>query len=239
MTGNLVVAASGAIDHAELVAKVETLFAKLPQGVDGRYTPANYNPSASIIEKDTEQSHIVLGFQGVKRSDERYAAFRLLSSLLGGGMSSRLFQQVREKRGLVYSIYSFYDTFHDDGLFGIYAGTGPEHLKELMPVVLDELKGVMDKVTPEELARAKAQIKAGVLMSRESTLTRADQQARHVINFGRPFDVARLVASIDEVTSADVVSLAQTIFQTAPTLALIGPTDGMMDPAQISKRLSA
>ena len=238
-TGNLVVAASGAIDHAELVAKVEALFAGLPQGLDDRFTPANYNPSASIIEKDTEQSHIVLGFQGVKRSDERYAAFRLLSSLLGGGMSSRLFQQVREKRGLVYSIYSFYDTFHDDGLFGIYAGTGPEHLKELMPVVLDELKGVMDKVTPEELARAKSQIKAGVLMSRESTLTRADQQARYVINFGRPFNVERLVADIDSVSADDVVGLAQTIFQSAPTLALIGPTAGMMDPAQISKRLSA
>lgn len=239
VTGNMVVAASGAIDHAELVGKIQALFTKFPEGTNIQYKAANYNPTTSIIDKDTEQAHIVLGFQGVKRSDERYAAFRLLSSLLGGGMSSRLFQQVREKRGLVYSIYSFYDTFHDDGLFGIYAGTSPDHLKELMPVVLDECKGVMDKITPEELARAKAQIKAGVLMSRESTLTRADQQARYVINFGRPFNVERLVADIDAVTAADIVSLAQTIFLTQPTLALIGPTKGMMAYEKINERLRA
>jgi predicted Zn-dependent peptidase len=235
---NLVVAASGAIDHEDLVRKVQALFTHLADGHDGRYAPAFYNPQLSLCEKDTEQSHIVLGFQGIKRSDERYAASRLLSSLLGGGMSSRLFQQVREKRGLVYSIYSFYDAFHDDGLFGIYAGTGPEHLRELMPVVLDELKAVMDKVTPEELARSKAQIKAGVLMSRESNLTRADQQARYVINSGRAFDVNRLIADIDAVSEQDIVSLAQCIFHTKPTLAVIGHAAGLLDYDKIQQQLA-
>lgn len=237
--GNLVIAASGGVDHDVLVQKVAALFDHLPNGMNGHYLPAHYNPLASLQVKETEQSHIVLGFQGIRRSDDRYAAFRLLSSLLGGGMSSRLFQQVREKRGLVYSIYSFYDAFHDDGLFGIYAGTGPEQVKELMPVVLDEIKAVMNSITPEELARSKAQIKAGVLMSRESTLTRADQQARHVINFGKPFNIDQLVQDIDAVTPAEIVSLAQNVFMTKPVIAMIGDASQMMDVDQITSRLRA
>jgi predicted Zn-dependent peptidase len=236
---NLVVSVSGDIAHEQVVKKVEELFTSLPEGKSGIYSPANYRPQASLVDKDTEQSHVVLGFQGIRRSDDRYAAFRLLSSVLGGGMSSRLFQQVREKRGLVYSIYSFYDAFHDDGLFGIYAGTSPEHLGELMPVVLDEIKDVMDKITPEELARAKAQIKAGVLMARESTLSRADQQARYLINFNRPFDAAALVKTIDAVTADDIVSLSRHVFKTEPTLALIGDQGGLMGLDAIRTRLAS
>lgn len=236
---NLVVSAAGDIDHDTFVRKVQAAFDHLPQGINGHYLPANYAPVDCFVDKSTEQSHIVLGFQGIARSDERYASFRLLSALLGGGMSSRLFQQVREKRGLVYSIYSFYDSFHDDGLFGIYAGTSPDHLKELMPVVLDEIKGVTDKITPEELARAKAQIKAGVLMSRESSLTRADQQARYVINFGRPFNVDTLVADIDAVQASDISSLAASIFKTQPLMTVIGRSTHLMDSEQVKDYLAA
>lgn len=236
---NLVVAASGSIDHDQLVKKVEELFVSLPQGGKTTYLPAKYAPSSSLVAKETEQSHLVLGFNGIRRTDPRYAAFRLLSSILGGGMSSRLFQQVRENRGLVYSIYSFYDSFHDDGLFGIYAGTGHEHLAEMMPVMLDEIKGVMDKITPEELARAKAQIKAGVLMARESTLTRADQQARSLINYDRAFEVSRLVKEIEAVTAEDVSGIARFVFTTEPTLAVIGDPSPIMSVDKIAERLRA
>lgn len=235
---NLVISASGNLDHDEVVRKVQALFTNLPQGGSSAYLPANYVPQISMIDKNTEQSHVVLGFQGIRRTDPRYASFRLLSSILGGGMSSRLFQQIREKRGLVYSIYSFYDAFHDDGLFGIYAGTSPEHLQDLMPVVLDEIKGVMDRITPEELARSKSQIKAGVLMSRESTLTRADQQARYILNFQRPFNVETLVEQIDGVSGEDITALAQDIFRTKPTLAMIGNPGGLMSYDDIHARLS-
>lgn len=236
---NLVVAASGAIDHDLFVAQVEKRLVGLPQGKKSEYLPALYAPIPSLVAKETEQSHLVLGFNGIRRGDPRYAAFRLLSSILGGGMSSRLFQQVRENRGLVYSIYSFYDSFYDDGLFGIYAGTGHEHLAEMMPVVLDEIKGVMDKVTPEELARAKAQIKAGVLMARESTLTRADQQARSLINYDRAFEVSRLVGEIEAVTANDVSDLARSVFSTTPTLAVIGDPSPVMSTEAITERLRA
>ena len=236
---NLVVAASGTIDHDQFVAQVEKLFVALPQGKKSGFVPAKYAPIPSLVAKDTEQSHLVLGFNGIRRTDPRYSAFRLLSSILGGGMSSRLFQQVRENRGLVYSIYSFYDSFHDDGLFGIYAGTGHEHLAEMMPVMLDEIKGVMGQVTPEELARAKAQIKAGVLMARESTLTRADQQARSLLNYDRAFEVSRLVREIESVTTEDVSAIARTVFTTQPTLAIIGDPSPVVSPDVIAERLRA
>lgn len=226
---NLVVSVAGDVDHDAVVKQVQALFTSLPDGKNGHYLPASYAPKPFLQEKDTEQAHIILGFQGIKRSDPRYAAFRLLSSILGGGMSSRLFQEVREKRGLVYSIQSFYDSFHDDGLFGIYAGTGPELLAELMPVVIQEIKGVMDRVTDAELMRGKAQIKAGILMARESMMTRADQSARHVINFGKPIDLPTFIQKIDAVTPQDISDLARSIFLTQPTIAGIGPLAGMME----------
>ncbi len=239
MPGKLVITAAGPIDHDQFVKKVQGLFTKLPTGANDDSQPANYNPALSLQEKPTEQSHLILGFRGVKRVDERYPVSRLLSAILGGGMSSRLFQEIREKRGLVYSIYSFQDSFLDDGLFGIYAGTGPEHLKELMPVVVDEIKAITDKITPQELARAKAQIKAGVLMSRESILTRADQQARHMIYFNKPFYIENMVQRIDAVTPADITSLAQGIFASEPTLAAIGPLDNLMSYEAIKNKLAA
>ncbi len=225
---NLVVSAAGPVDHDALVKKVEQLFDHLPAGTSGSYVPARYAPKTWLQDKDTEQAHIILGFQGIKRTDERYAAFRLLSSILGGGMSSRLFQEVREKRGLVYSIQSFYDAFQDDGLFGIYAGTGPELLGQLTPVVIQEIKNVMDRITPEELARAKAQIRAGVLMARESMLTRADQSARHMLYFQQPMNMPKFIERIEAVREDDISKLAQQIFATEPTLAGIGPLTGMM-----------
>ena len=128
----------------------------------------------------------------------------LLSTLLGGGMSSRLFQEVREKRGLVYSIYSFSSPFMDGGLFGIYAGTGESEAEELMPVTLEELRKVQTEVTEAELARARAQVKASLLMSLESTGSRCEQLARQMQVFGRVVPTAETVAKINAVTTADV-----------------------------------
>lgn len=227
---NLVVSVAGPVHHDEFVKKVEALFTHLPAGnkTKSTFVPAQYAPVSFLQEQDTEQAHITLGFNAVKRTSDKYAAFRILSSVLGGGMSSRLFQEVREKRGLVYSIQSFYDSFHDDGLFGIYAGTGPELLAELMPVVIQEIKNVTDRISENELKRAKTQIKSGILMARESMLTRADQAARHMLYFDKPVDMNRFMNSIELVTAGDVTNLAKEIFATKPTLAAIGPLQGLM-----------
>lgn len=226
---NLVISAAGPLEHDEFVSKVIKRFDHLPEGVCHPYTPALYTPKPRLCERQTEQVHLILGFRGVPRKDHRYPVIRLLSALLGGGSSSRLYQEIREKRGLVYSIHSFQDSFHDDGLFGIYAGTGPDLVSDMMPVILGELKSVMEAVTSTELSRAKTQIKAGVLMAREKMMTRADQQARHIINFGKPFSVEEMVTRIDSVTPEEVSQLAQTVFTSEPTLASIGPVnDGVI-----------
>jgi predicted Zn-dependent peptidase len=163
----------------------------------------------------------------------------LLSTLLGGGMSSRLFQEVREKRGLVYSVYSFTAPCMDGGLFGIYAGTGESEAAELMPVTLDELRKVQSEVTQAELARARAQVKAGLLMSLESTSSRCEQLARQIQVFGRVIPTAETVQRIEAVGVADVQRAAARIFRGAPTLAAMGPASRVPDVAAIGQRLAA
>src|SRR5690606_26594836 len=152
----LVISAAGNIDHDDIVARIKDLFGELPQASNQNFDPAAYQGGEARHEKNLEQSHIVLGFQGITRHNEDYYAAVLMATILGGGMSARLFQEVREKRGLVYSIYSSHSAYHDDGQFEIYAGTGPEKLPELMPVLADEIKKIQQEiVTSDELERAK------------------------------------------------------------------------------------
>jgi len=181
----------------------------------------------------------VLGFPSVAYGDPDYYPAMLLSTLLGGGMSSRLFQEVREKRGLVYSIYSFSAPYIDGGLFGIYAGTGESEAAELMPVALDELHKVQDSVNAAELARARAQVKAGLLMSLESTGSRCEQLARQIQVFGRVIPTVETVGKIEAVTQADVQRAAARIFRAAPTLAAMGPAGRVPALPAIAERLAA
>ena len=148
--------------------------------------------------------HVALGFPSIGYADPDYYPTVLLSTLLGGGMSSRLFQEIREKRGLVYSIYSFASPFRDGGLFGIYAGTGESEAAELMPVMLAELGKVQVAVTDPEVNRARAQLKASLLMSQESTGSRCEQLARQIQTFGRVIPTAEVLAKINAVTEADI-----------------------------------
>ena len=155
-------------------------------------------------ERDLDQVHVVLGFPSVGYGDPDYYPTVLLSTLLGGGMSSRLFQEISEKRGLVYSIYSFASPFKDGGLFGIYAGTGESEAAELMPVMLGELGKVQTHITAPELSRARAQLKASLLMSQESTGSRCEQLARQIQTFGRVIPTEEVLGKINAVTEADI-----------------------------------
>lgn len=236
----LVVSAAGNVDHDSFVHTAQTMFADLPKDTHQSYKPAAYSGGDMRTEKELEQSHVVLGFQGVKRDDPDYYSAVILGTIMGGGMSSRLFQEVREKHGLVYSIYASHSSYHDDGQFEIYAGTGPENLAKLIPVTCDEIVKIMQNpVTEAELARAKAQIKAGILMSRESMLSRANRQAKFLINFNRAPDVAKLIAMVDAVTVYSVQKIAQKIFAGKPTLAALGPVKGLEDYDKVAKRLAA
>jgi predicted Zn-dependent peptidase len=236
----LVVSAAGNVDHDMFVHMARTMFSDLSKNTHQNYTPAKYEGGDKRVEKDLEQSHVVLGFQGVNREDPDYYSAVILGTVLGGGMSSRLFQEIREKRGLVYSIYSSHSAYHDDGQFEIYAGTGPENLDKLIPVTCEEIVKIMQNpISEAELNRAKAQIRAGILMSRESMLSRANRQAKYLINFHRAPDVARLIAQVDAVTIYTVQKIAQKIFSGKPTLAALGPVTGLESYDMVRERLAA
>jgi len=236
----LVVSAAGNIDHDMFVHTTQTMFSDLPKSTKQIYTPAKYQGGDKRVEKDLEQSHVVMGFQGVNREDPDYYSAVILGTVLGGGMSSRLFQEIREKRGLVYSIYASHSAYHDDGQFEIYAGTGPENLDKLIPVTCEEIVKIMQNpISEAELNRAKAQIKAGILMSRESMLSRANRQAKYLINFNRAPDVSRLIAQVDAVTVYTVQRIAQKIFAGKPTLAALGPIKSLEGYDKIRERLAA
>src|SRR5262249_19721876 len=171
----------------------ERLLGALPPEREVAMEPARYVGGDIRESRDLEQLHLVVGFPGLTLDDPDYYAASVLSTAFGGGMSSRLFQEVREERGLVYAIHSFAHGYRDGGLFSIYAGTGEEEAAELVPVLCDETLRLQDGLTPVELARAKAQIKAGLLISLESTSARCEQLAQHLLIHGTPFDPAGIV----------------------------------------------
>ena len=237
--GNTVIAAAGNLQHADVVDLVKQHFVDLPTPMPARFEPAAYRGGEYREARELDQVHIVLGFPSVPYGDPDYYAALLLSTLLGGGMSSRLFQEIREKRGLVYSIYSFASPFLDSGLFGIYAGTGEQEAKELVPVTLEELRKVQNSITPEELHRARAQVKASLLMSLESTGSRCEQLARQLQVFGRVLPTSESVARLNAVDIEGVQRAARRIFRAPPTLAAIGPADLVPGLPSIIDRLAA
>jgi predicted Zn-dependent peptidase len=236
---NVVVAATGNLEHDRVVDLVAANFADLRTDMPHDAAPGRYDGGEFREARDLDQVHIVLGFPGVGYGDPDYYPVLLLSTLLGGGMSSRLFQEIREKRGLVYSIYSFAAPYMDGGLFGIYAGTGEDEAAELVPVTLEELHRVQRDATEMEVRRARTQTKASLLMSLESTGSRCEQLARQFQVFGRLIPTAETVAKIDAVTVDDVRRAAARIFRGRPTLAAMGPAERVPGLPQIVERLAA
>lgn len=234
----MVLAAAGRVDHDELVELAKAAFDRLPATVEGQREPARYRGGDFREERDLEQVHLVLGFQGVGYRDADFYPVSVLSTLLGGGMSSRLFQEAREKRGLVYSIYTFPSSYTDSGVFGIYAGTGENEVEELVPLVCDELRKVAEDVGEAEIARASAQLKSGMLMSLESTSARCEQLARQLMVFGRPIPVAESVSRIEAVDRSAVAQAAGRLLATAPTMATLGPIDRVASYQEVAARLS-
>lgn len=238
---NIVISGAGNIDHDEFVQKICSYFdvfcgQNSPDHVPG-FVPARYAPSPSLRKKDIEQAHVIVAVKGLSRLDPRYQAQRLLSGILGGGTSSRLWQEVREKRGLVYSIHTMAESFSDCGLFGFYAGTGPEELKELIPLAMEELRKVQTEITEQELDRAKMQITSGLRMSREKMLTRADQQGRYILQHGKIFEIAKTVEDIRKVSAQDVMNLARDLFAGDLLVAGLGPIDHLIPPEEMTRIL--
>jgi predicted Zn-dependent peptidase len=174
----------------------------------------------------------------VKQGDPQTHSLQVFANALGGGMSSRLFQEVREIRGLCYTIYAFHAPYQDTGMFAMYAGTDPNDLEELMRVCVDEIVKAVDTVTEEEVARAQIQMKAGLLMSLESSSSRAEQLARQMIVYGRPVPVDEIVRKIESVTVESVRAAGTGLLSRArPSVAVLGPGQRLESAAAIAESL--
>lgn len=233
----MVVSGAGAIDHQHLVDLAQKSLGHLHKSDVQPAAPAQYQGGEVRVEDDLEQLHWVLGFPGLDHHDPMLYPLQAFSTILGGGMSSRLFQEIREKRGLVYSIYSYLNPFADSGIFGIYAGTDPDRIAELVPVVCDQLVSIADTVTEDEVRRAKAQLRAGVLMSLESSMARAEFWASNVMIFGAPPTVDTILARIDAIDLPTIQAAAHRVLSGAPTMAAMGRLTALESLDQIRMRL--
>jgi predicted Zn-dependent peptidase len=223
----MVIGAAGRLDHDAVVKMVEREFDALAAGGAPAPEPARYAGGDTREARALEQMHFVLGLDGMGYHDPDYYAASVASMALGGGMSSRLFQEIRERRGLAYSIYSFLSPHVDSGMFAVAAGTGAEDAAELAEVLCDELSRAADGMEEAELARARAQLRAGIVMSLESSASRAEQLARQVMVYGAPMEIAEIIAKIDMVTADDVSRAIRRWLASTPTVAVIGPLGGL------------
>lgn len=222
--GNMVISAAGAVRHANFVRHAEALFGGL---TDERRTtgerPAKYQGGVRSSEKPFEQSHLLIGFPSPSYREDEFFTAQVFSGLFGGGMSSRLFQEVREKRGLCYAIYSTAWGLKDAGLFGLHAATGANLMGELIDVIGAELKRAAEEAAqPAEVARAKAQLKAGLLMGLESSSVRVEQMARHLLSHDRVLPSNELMRKVDEVTAERLRVFAAGLAHSVPSVAVVG-----------------
>ncbi|HEX4892872.1 MAG TPA: pitrilysin family protein [Hyphomicrobiaceae bacterium] len=222
--GRMVLSAAGNVDHDDLVRRAEELFGGLPTGVPGDAVPAHYVGGLRHSDRAFEQSHVLLGYQGLSFRDPDFYSAQVFSGLFGGGMSSRLFQEVREKRGLCYSIYSSAWGLSDAGLLSVHAATGEEEIQQLLGVLRDELRRAANELPSDrELQRAKAQIKTGILMSYESSVSRAEQMARQLLAFDRLVATDDLIGRVEAVSGEAVRDVARRMLTGSPlSFAIVG-----------------
>jgi len=237
---SMVLSAAGNVDHDTLARLAEDKFSGLKTDGSVEPQPANFVGGEFRDETDHEQAHIVMGLEGRAYNSDGFYAAQILATILGGGMSSRLFQEVREKRGLCYSVYAFHWAFADSGTFGIAAATGQDEAGELVPVILDELRRATHAITEEEVSRVRNQIRAGLLMSLESPSSRAGQIARQQILWGRVIPLEEIVERVSRITAGRVKEVAQQLFETEHlSIAAIGPVSRLPDYQSMVDRLKA
>ncbi len=221
---NIVIAAAGAIEHDQVVRHVRALFSRLSPAQSVREDAARFVGGAKASRKSFEQCHLVACFPAPSYRDDGFMEAQVFSGLLGGGMSSRLFQEVREKRGLCYTIYSTAWGLSDGGVFSVHAATGREMVQQLVQVTAEELrKCATGELSTKEVARAKAQLRAGLLMSLESSSARAEQMARHLLSLGRLVEVDELIERVDAVTAEGLSRFAARLLEVGrPAVAVVG-----------------
>ncbi len=232
---SMVVAVAGNVEHRAVVRQVTRAFeqagfldteaAPIPPRIGG-VGPSPSTGAVRLVHRTTEQANLVLGVPGLSRTDERRFVLGVLNAALGGGMSSRLFQEVREKRGLAYAVYSFASNYADAGMVGVYAGCLPTKIDEVLDLCRDELAKVADKgITDEELQRGKGQLRGALVLGLEDTGSRMGRLAKAELVYGELLAVDDILGRIDAVTLDDIRQVAGDLLEAAPTLAVVGPFD--------------
>ena len=235
---DMLVAAAGAIDHKRIVYEVEKRFASFAGPAAPEPEPARFAGGTRVESRDLEQVHIAMALHGISVRDPDLHSLQVFTSALGGGMSSRLFQEVREIRGLCYSIHAFHMPYVDTGLFALYAGTDERDAPELMRVVIDQISKATENLNEAEVNRAKAQMKAGLLMTLESSEARVGQLARQMLAYGRPIPLEEIVGKVEAVTVESARASGRALVERGrPAIAALGPGSGLESTAAIAENL--
>jgi predicted Zn-dependent peptidase len=236
---DMVIAAAGAVDHEAILADVEKRFTHFNGPSNAAAEPARFGGGTHVEKRELEQVHIALALSGVPQTDPSLYSVQVFNNALGGGMSSRLFQEAREKRGLCYSIYSFHSAYADAGMFGLYAGTDAADSAGLMRLVVDEIANTAETISEAEVARAKAQMKAGLLMALEGSGQRIAQLAHHMLTYGRPIPLDEVVAKIEAVTVESARAAGRALIRRGkPAIAVLGLGSGLESAAAIAETLN-
>ena len=225
---SVVVAAAGNVDHDRFVELVAECFANF-RGTSDTFEPdaPSTTPSTLVRHKDSEQAYVIVGSHGLSARDDRRFALSVLDTVLGGGMSSRLFQEIREKRGLVYTVYSFQAAYREAGLFGVYAGTSPENVQPCIDVIVEQLAALRNvRISDAELQLAKEHIKGSLTLSLESTSSRMIRLGRNEFILGRHMTPEEIEERIDAVTAPEITEISKELFaEDQLGLCILGPVD--------------
>jgi predicted Zn-dependent peptidase len=237
--GGMTLIASGAVDHAAMVGLAERHFGELRFGEAPKGAMAQFIGSDMRHKEDLEQVHVAYAFPGVASGDDALFAAQVFVTALGGGMSSRLFQEIREKRGLCYSIYAFANSFLDGGMVGVYAGTGASEAREISALVVEQIALLGQTANAEEVARAKAQLRSGLLMGLERPSVRSEQIAAHLLAYGRVVPIEEIKEKLDAVTVGAVRGVGERLMSTPrPAIAALGPIDSLESYESFTGRFS-
>ena len=214
---NIILACSGNFNEGKLLEHLNRTVGSLKRkGEQKSEAPSEFTAKINIVTKDLSESHICLGLKGLPyRSEERYS-MHLLNTILGSGISSRLFQNIRENRGLVYSIYSYHVAYFDTGMWGVYAGTDKKHVSEVVNLSIDEMRNLPNSVTADELQRAKAQLKGNLILALESTSNKMTNIAKQEIYYGQYFSPEEIIKLVESVTLENLRTLAQRLVEDSP-----------------------
>lgn len=238
--GGMTFVASGAVEHVQMVQLITDYFGAFRSGPGPRAEPARYEGQDVRLSQDLEQVHVSYAFPGVASGDDDLLTAQVYATALGGGMSSRLFQEIREKRGLCYSIYAFANSFTDGGTVGVYAGTGERESAEISALVAGEMEGLAMRADEGEVARAKAQLKSGLLMGLERPTARAEQISAQLLAYGRVLTVEEVTAKLDEVDTLRVRRFGERVLLSMrPAMAAIGPVGKLEHYETFARRFGA